>query len=774
RMEYASISFNPMFNERGELFGTACYSKDITAETNSREALEKTKTELQTIMDSSLDMICSIDADGIILSMSAACKTILGYTPDELIGKQLFDFLCPEDKEATEEMADRIMKGLDMTHFENRYVRKDGSLVPLLWSARWDPQKRIRYGVARDATEKKKSEADLLESEKKYRYLFKNNPLPILMWDFETLKIVDCNHEAMNIYGYTREEFLQLTTRQLRPDEDVSLLEDVVKAPESYGEPHHRTWRHKKKNGEIMYVEVTGHLMNYNGRKVSLALSIDVTDRKKTAQALEAAYSEKNTILESIGDAFFAVDKNWTVNYWNNHAEKVLMVARNEIVGKNLWDVFSGSIGSESYKRYHEALETNEIIHFEDYYETLNTWYEISAYPSRNGLSVYFKDITERKLIEHRLRAERNLLRTLIDNLPHSVYFKDKYARKLISNKVDYELLGFKTEDEVLGKNDLDLLPPEIASLAFEQDNIILKSGKPLIDYEHYYTPANGTWISMLTSKIPLFDEKNETIGLLGIGRDTTEQKLAEKKLKELNAELEKNIQQLTISNAELEQFAYVASHDLQEPLRMVISFMTLLEKKYGHVVDDKGRQYIHFAVDGAQRMRQIILDLLDFSRIGRTEDDAEQLDFNKLLNEILALYRRQLEELQGKIRFENLPTLHTYKTPLRQVFQNLVGNGLKYQRKDVAPVIDISCKETKTYYQFSVKDNGIGIAPQYFDKIFIIFQRLHNRDEYPGTGMGLAITKKIVESMGGKIWLESEEGKGSTFHFTLLKINRL
>jgi light-regulated signal transduction histidine kinase (bacteriophytochrome) len=308
--------------------------------------------------------------------------------------------------------------------------------------------------------------------------------------------------------------------------------------------------------------------------------------------------------------------------------------------------VFSDSIDSESYKKYHEAIETNQAAHFEDHYAALKKWYEISAYPSDTGLSVYFKDITDRKS--------------------------------------------------------------------------------------------------------------------------------SEMHLKELNESLQKHAKELAISNAELEQFAYVASHDLQEPLRMVTSFMTQLEKKYGDVVDDKGRQYIHFAVDGAKRMRQIILDLLDFSRVGRTDDDLEEINFDKLINEILALYRRQIEELQANITFENLPVLQTYKTPIRQVFQNLIGNSLKYHKATEPPIISIACKETKTHFQFSVTDNGIGISPEYFDKIFIIFQRLHNKDEYSGTGMGLAIAKKITESLGGKIWVRSEEGKGSTFYFTLLKKHRL
>jgi signal transduction histidine kinase len=269
----------------------------------------------------------------------------------------------------------------------------------------------------------------------------------------------------------------------------------------------------------------------------------------------------------------------------------------------------------------------------------------------------------------------------------------------------------------------------------------------------------------------PIWENENIT-GLSCFVNDITEKKLANMKLLELNKNLEKQARELASSNAELEQFAYVASHDLQEPLRMVSSFMSRLESKYGHVVDEKGRQYIHFALDGAKRMREIIRDLLEFSRIGSTGYDAEQVDINKLINELLPFFRRIIEEDHGRISFTALPMLQTYKTPVRQVFQNLIGNALTYHRASIPPVVSISCIETPLHYQFSVKDNGIGIEAKDFDKIFIIFQRLHNRDEYPGTGMGLAIAKKIIENLGGRIWLESEPGKGSTFYFTLLKNN--
>jgi PAS domain S-box-containing protein len=369
----------------------------------------------------------------------------------------------------------------------------------------------------------------------------------------------------------------------------------------------------------------------------------DIDAMKKAEIAVRKALEEKNNVLESIDDAFFTVDKNWMITYWNTMAEKVLGRTKAEALDSNIWDIYPDSVGSLSYKKYHEAIETNQAVHFEYFYAPFTRWFEISAYPSEAGLTVYCKNITDRKTSETRLQ--------------------------------------------------------------------------------------------------------------------------------ELNASLRKQARELTISNAELEQFAYVASHDLQEPLRMVTSFMTQLEKKYGDIVDDKGKQYIHFAVDGAKRMRQIILDLLEFSRVGRNEDDIEDVNINTVIGEIQGLYRKQIEEKHAKIVFQALPTIQTYKTPVRQVLQNLISNSLKYQKKGVMPIISISATETIKSWHVSVKDNGIGIDADYFDKIFIIFQRLHTKEEYSGTGMGLAITKKIIENLGGKIWVEAALGHGSTFYFTIPKL---
>ncbi|MEO7048605.1 MAG: ATP-binding protein, partial [Ferruginibacter sp.] len=390
------------------------------------------------------------------------------------------------------------------------------------------------------------------------------------------------------------------------------------------------------------WVRTIGEGEFINGKCIRVYGSFqDIDERKKAETAVLKAYEEKNVILESIGDAFFAVDKAAVITYWNNKAEMVMGKTRNEVIGKNIWEVFNGLLDTVTYKRYQAAINENKEQHYETFSEKLGKWLEVSAYPSSNGLTGYFRDITDRKLSDLQLST--------------------------------------------------------------------------------------------------------------------------------LNLKLDEHVKDLAASNKELEQFAYVASHDLQEPLRMVTSFLTQIEKKYAGLIDAKGKKYIHFAMDGAKRMRQIILDLLEFSQVGQTDDKTESVDLNELVKEILSLLRRQVEEKKAVIKVKKLPVVKTLKSPLRQVFQNLISNSLQYN-DGIKPEITIGVIEMDNFWQLSVTDNGIGIDAEYFDKIFTIFQRLHNKDEYSGTGIGLAICKKIIESMGGKIWLESEEGKGSTFYFTLPK----
>ena len=234
--------------------------------------------------------------------------------------------------------------------------------------------------------------------------------------------------------------------------------------------------------------------------------------------------------------------------------------------------------------------------------------------------------------------------------------------------------------------------------------------------------------------------------------------------------EVEKKAKELERINHELEQFAYVASHDLQEPLRMISEFLKLFEKKYADAVDEKGKTYIRYAVEGSVRMKKIILDLLEFSRVGKTKSAMEEVDIEELFNNLKLLYVSKIETLKAEVRLVNHINILTWKSPLEQVLMNLLDNALKYAKSGVSPKIELRMEEQDDQWLFHFSDNGIGIPPKYFDRIFIIFQRLHTKEEYEGSGMGLAITKKIIENMGGRIWVESEPEVGTSFHFSLPK----
>ncbi|GAA4772035.1 MULTISPECIES: sensor histidine kinase [Flavobacterium] len=234
--------------------------------------------------------------------------------------------------------------------------------------------------------------------------------------------------------------------------------------------------------------------------------------------------------------------------------------------------------------------------------------------------------------------------------------------------------------------------------------------------------------------------------------------------------QLERYTQELEMSNKELEQFAYVASHDLQEPLRTIISFITKLETEYKEKFDERGKQYIGFAVSGAKRMRTLILDLLEYSKIGKEKQKTEIQDINQIVQEILLLHHEVITQKKAQIHVQKLPVINTDSSAIFQIFHQLIGNALKYTNEMILPSITIAIEETNHDWIFSVADNGIGIEKQYFKKIFLLFQRLHSSEEFNGNGIGLAIVKKNVDKLNGRVWVISEKDKGATFYFSLKK----
>jgi signal transduction histidine kinase len=414
-------------------------------------------------------------------------------------------------------------------------------------------------------------------------------------------------------------------------------------------------------------------------------------------------------------------------------------------------------------------------------------WLILGAWPLADagtaGAVVVARDITSRK-------AERDsaeLYHSLSSALGLHLFRKDLQGRYTFVGRPFCDALG-RPPEEILGRTDFDLFPADLARVAGEREGRALRAAEVTEHVEEHTAAqcqpgcrcrlfrdpraAGGgagepCYFQMLLG--PARDEAGRVAGIQGAFWDITARRRAERQLEQTAAALRQANAELARSNNDLQQFAYVASHDLQEPLRMVASFTQLLQKRYQGQLDAQADRYIHFAVDGATRMQGLINDLLAYSRVGSQSRPLQQVSTEEALEKALQNLGEAVRESRATVTHGPLPRLRGDLTQLTQLFQNLVGNALKF-RGPAPPQVHVGARrdaEGKGWV-FSVQDNGIGIDPRYLERIFVIFQRLHTKQEHPGSGIGLAICRRIVERHGGRLWAESEPGKGSVFHFTL------
>lgn len=523
---------------------------------------------------------------------------------------------------------------------------------------------------------------------------------------------------------------------------------------------------------EKLVAERTSELSALNQR-----LQLEIENRKVAEKEVAKREKRFRALIENIADGIVLNDENTMVLYQSPSVTRILGYTFEERQRKAVLNYVHPDDKNGFMKFYEElAFQPGQPLPFQFRFRHKNghyVWLEgvvtnLLHDRNVNGYVANYRDISERKTAEESLRQERYLLRTLIDNLPDYIYIKDTEFRHIINNKANVDLIGATSEAETIGKTVLDYFDAEIAGRFMEDDRKVLAYGQPVLNLEEQIIDHSNEVRWLLTSKIPLV-EQDEIVGLIGVSRDITELKKTEQVLKDLNASLSDQASRLAASNAELERFAYVASHDLQEPLRMVRSFLQLLKKKCEDQIDAGSHQYIDFAVEGAERMKQLITDLLEYSRVGVVKERLEPVDMNAVVQRTLEVLYEPIATSRATFKIGLLPTVLGVKTQLSRVIQNLISNAIKYSG-NASPEISIESTDETAHWKFSVSDKGIGIDPRFFDKIFVIFQRLNNENETKGTGIGLAICKKIVESHGGRIWVESKPEAGSVFHFTISK----
>ncbi len=384
KTQYGLVNFNPVLNSKGEIETVACFAKDVTKTTENYLQLQQTKSELDKILDASLDVICIVNKDNNFVKVSAASEKVWGYKPEELVGHSIFEFLHPDYIIQTANSIKKIMQGYETRNFENKYIKKNGAVVVIEWSARWDEHEQLRYGVARDITEKRKNEQAIVDSEAKYKNLFENSPLPMFIWDFKTLQILNCNTEALLLYGYTKAEFLNLSIKDIRPAEDIKLIVEATKSEEVYGKIHKQLWRHKKKNGELIDVDIHSHILNYEGKKAALVLINDVTKKLATEVAIKRTSERYEYVIKATSDAIWDWDLENNKLVWGDGV--------NTLFGYNLADTQGKDIAHHNNLIHPDDKEKIHASLLNIIASKFNNWEEQYRFKKADGSYAYITD----------------------------------------------------------------------------------------------------------------------------------------------------------------------------------------------------------------------------------------------------------------------------------------------------------------------------------------------------------------------------------------------
>jgi PAS domain S-box-containing protein len=493
----------------------------------------------------------------------------------------------------------------------------------------------------------------------------------------------------------------------------------------------------------------------------------DAVKPRQTEVSVQSGLLHSRSLIETSLDPLVTISREGKIADVNQATELVTGVAREQLIGSDFSAYFTEP--KEARKVYEQVLAEGSIrnhpLVIRDISGKLtDVLYNATVFKSDagevEGIFAAARDVTERKRAELALQVSEDAFRTLAELVPQLVWISTCSDLGIYFNQrwVDYTGL---TLEESYGKGWYTAFHLDGRQPALDVWKGVATIGNTN-RFESRLRARDGHDRWFLISRVPLTDGAGRVLKWFGTCTDIEDLKRSEEALRKITADLVR-------SNADLEQFAYVASHDLQEPLRMVASFTQLLGQRYKGKLDADADEFIGFAVDGAHRMQALVNDLLAYSRVGARGKEPAAVDLEQVLQRVLTNLQIRLEESGGQVTHDPLPTVLGDETQLWQVLQNLVGNALKFHGSE-PPRVHVSAQEIEDEWQFSVCDNGIGIEPQFAKRVFVVFQRLHSRAEYPGTGLGLAIAKKIIERHDGRIWMESEPGKGSTFYFSLPK----
>ena len=721
--------------------------------------------------------------------MSPKSENVLGYSCELWLRNDEFwnEHIYPDDKEKTITFCQNEMKKGNNHTIEYRMVHANGHPVWLkeIVTAELINDELHYTGVIIDISVSKKEKLRLkfLES----IILNMKECVLILDNDSEKVTITYCNDSFLQETGYQLEEIIDKDPNVLFGRKTSNKIINEFIASIITEQPYENELLIYSKYGVKNWYSINlSPIINPDGRRNSIVVATNITLKKQESEKkiyyekIRTIFRQNNNLKSSLNDLLslfartndFLYVEFWCVSVDKKRLNRVSTYAKS--TGLNPFSENSGSSvlideGLPGKTLQGQSIEfidncKNQVVH----HQKINSIFGIPIFSNQEAVGVilvykeecFDKNIHEfsvypgltefigNEVTRKQLEQELSLV---INFAPDTIAILDEDLNFVKINNA-FSLFTGMSESEIINQNLFELIHPEDLdhyknSFQFEVNDLEAHT----FDVR-YKIKGNIEWLSWTFTKF------KESRIYLCIAKNVTGTKQIEYELRNVNKELE--------------QFAYIASHDLQEPLRMVTSFLTLLESKYENQLDDKAKQYIFYAVDGAKRMRQIIVDLLEFSRIGAGETLEEKISPMEIFKEVELLFSQKIKEQNAIVNYNNIQPIITNKTLFRQLFSNLISNSLKYSKNDTDTSINITQKNDLNQYVFEISDNGIGIDKKDFERIFQLFNRLHTKEEYSGTGLGLAICKKILDTLNGTIEIQSEKGIGSTFIITIPKKN--
>ncbi|HEY9686673.1 MAG TPA: PAS domain S-box protein [Coleofasciculaceae cyanobacterium] len=775
---WANVVLTPLYDAQGQHIGYANVTRDITERKMVEQALRESEERFRLILEGVNDGIWDWDLVQDVVYTNERYREMIGQKASSIESRKFFTLLIHSDDRARVQQAirDHIERNVPYSIEFRLLNEQTGQYVTVLARGKAykdETGKPIRMaGSHTDITERKRMEDALRASEARLRRIIDSSIIGVLFWRGFDGTITDANDAFLNMIEYTREDLNQghLNWRKLTPTEYIGEDEKAIIQLEQYGIAHPFEKQYIRKDGSRADILVGAAYLD-DLKEDGVAFLVDITERKQSERALQESEAKLRATMDMATDAIISIDADGSILFFNKAAEQIFGYASAEVLGRNV-NMLMPSPYHEEHDQYldnYRRTGVRKIIGIGR--EVVALRKDGTAFPIDLSVSEIsqaqkqlftgiIRDITKRKETERALQDSEVRFRTLANSVPAIVWTcLPSGEMNFISDRWT-EYTGL-TSEKSLGYCWMDAVHPEDRT----QTRLLwLESVRTETDYEaeYRYRRHDGEYRWFLARAHPLRDEQGRITAWYGSSTDIQDFKLYQEAL--LNYQ-----ERLLNSNKELEGFATVASHDLQAPLRKIRSFADHVRSTSRDQLSPEALEDLERIQNASARMQDLVTDLLALSRINRKGQPFSETDLNDVLMLVQEELLPEVESTSASIEVSPLPTIEADGMQMHQLFQNLIENALKFHQKDVPPVIRVSAEILPNgYCRIAVADNGIGIKPEYFERIFEIFQRLHGVSAYPGTGIGLSICKRIVERHGGHISVESIPGRGTTFYVQL------